>query len=81
MSHQLEIVKSYLKNQPNIPTEKLKLRCFDDDLDLKKSESAENLESTIIIKGSIEPTHGSICSDVSKFQSMDVLKLLGTKAD
>ena len=27
------------------------------------------------IKGSIEPTHGSTCSDVRKLQSMDVLKL------
>ena len=27
------------------------------------------------IKGSIEPTHGSACSDVRKLQSMDVLKL------
>ena len=28
-----------------------------------------------LIKGSIEPTHGSACSDVRKLQSMDVLKL------
>ena len=27
------------------------------------------------IKGPIEPTHGSTCSDVRKLQSMDVLKL------
>ena len=33
------------------------------------------------IKGSIEPTHGSVCTDVRKLQSMDVLKLLSTKAD
>ena len=33
-----------------------------------------------IIKGSIEPTHGSVCSDVRKLQSMDVLKLQSTKA-
>ena len=33
------------------------------------------------IKGSIEPTHGSVCSDVRKLQSMDVLKLQSTKAD
>ena len=29
----------------------------------------------------IEPTHGSVCSDVRKLQSMDVLKLQSTKAD
>ena len=29
----------------------------------------------------MEPTHGSICSDVRKLQSMDVLKLQSTKAD
>ena len=34
-----------------------------------------------MIKGSIEPTHGSVCSDVRKLQSMDVLKLQSTKAD
>ena len=34
-----------------------------------------------IIKGSIEPTHGSVCSDVRKLQSMDVLKLQSAKAD
>ena len=34
-----------------------------------------------MIKGSIEPTHGSVCSDVKKLQSMDVLKLQSTKAD
>ena len=34
-----------------------------------------------IIKGSIEPTHGSVCSDVRKLQSMDVLKLQSTKAN
>ena len=33
------------------------------------------------IKGSIEPTHGSVCSDVRKLQSMDVLTLQSTKAD
>ena len=33
------------------------------------------------IKGSIEPTHRSICSDVRTLQSMDVLKLQSTKAD
>ena len=33
------------------------------------------------IKGSIEPTHGSVCSDVRKLQSMDVLKLQSAKAD
>ena len=33
------------------------------------------------IKGSIEPTHGSVCSDVRKLQSIDVLKLQSTKAD
>ena len=33
------------------------------------------------IKGSIEPTHGSVCSDVRKLQSMDVLELQSTKAD
>ena len=31
--------------------------------------------SLVEIKGSIEPTHGSACSDVRKLQSMDVLKL------
>ena len=34
-----------------------------------------------LIKGSIEPTHGSVCSDVRKLRSMDVLKLQSTKAD
>ena len=34
-----------------------------------------------IIKGYKEPTHGSVCSDVRKLQSMDVLKLQSTKAD
>ena len=34
-----------------------------------------------IIKGSIEPTRGSVCSDVRKLQSMDVLKLQGNKED
>ena len=33
------------------------------------------------IKGSIEPTHGSFCSDVRKLQSMGVLKLQITKVD
>ena len=33
------------------------------------------------IKGSIEPTHRSVCSDVRKLLSMDVLKLQSTKAD
>ena len=33
------------------------------------------------IKGSIEPTHGSVCSGVRKLQCMNVLKLLSTKAD
>ena len=33
------------------------------------------------IKGSIEPTHRSVCSDVRKLQSMDVLTLQTTKAD
>ena len=33
------------------------------------------------IKGSIEPTHGYVCSDVRKLQSMDVLKSQSTKAD
>ena len=33
------------------------------------------------IKGSIDPTDGSICSDVRNLQSMDVLKLQSTKAD
>ena len=34
-----------------------------------------------IIKGSIEPTRGSVWSDVRKLQSMDVLKLQSIKAD
>ena len=34
-----------------------------------------------LIKGSIEPTHGFVCSDVRKLQSMDVLKLQSAKAD
>ena len=34
-----------------------------------------------IIKGYIQPTHESVCSDVRKLQSMDVLKLQSTKAD
>ena len=29
----------------------------------------------------MEPTHGSVCSDLRKLQSMDVLKLQSTKAD
>ena len=33
------------------------------------------------IKGSIEPTHGSVYSDVRKLQSMDVLEFQNTKAD
>ena len=33
------------------------------------------------MKVSIESTHGSVCSDVRKLQSMDVLKLQSTKAD
>ena len=33
------------------------------------------------IKGSIKLAHGSICSDVRKLQSMDVLKLQSAKAD
>ena len=33
------------------------------------------------IKGSIEPAHGSVCSDVRKLQSMDVLKLQSAKVD
>ena len=33
------------------------------------------------IKGFIEPTHGSVCNDVRKLQSTDVLKLHSTKAD
>ena len=33
------------------------------------------------IKGSIEPTYGSVCSDVRKLLSMDVLKLQSAKAD
>ena len=37
---------------------------------------AKTLKSRI--KGSIEPTHGSVCSGVRKFQSMNVLKLLST---
>ena len=32
-------------------------------------------DARLKIKGSIEPTHGSACSDVRKLQSMDVLKL------
>ena len=38
---------------------------------------------SVKIKGSIEPTHGSICSGVRKLQSMNVLKLPSTnlKAD
>ena len=35
----------------------------------------------VLIKGSIELTHGSLWSDVRKLQSMDVLKLQSTKAD
>ena len=34
-----------------------------------------------VIKDSIELTHGSLCSDVRKLQSMDVLKLQSTEAD
>ena len=32
-------------------------------------------------KGSMELTHGSVCSDARKLQSMDVLKLQSTKVD
>ena len=35
----------------------------------------------MLIKSSIEPTHRSVCSDVRKLQSMDVLKLQSTEAD
>ena len=35
----------------------------------------------LLIKGSIEPTHGSVYSDVRKLQSMDVLKLQSAEAD
>ena len=38
--------ESYLKNQPNILTEKLKSRFLTMSLDLRKIRSAENLEST-----------------------------------
>ena len=34
----------------------------------------------MLIKGSIELTHGSVCSDVRKLESMDVLKLQSTEA-
>ena len=40
-----------------------------------------NCRKQLRIKGSIEPTHGSVCSDVRKLQSMDVLELRSTKAD
>ena len=36
---------------------------------------------TSVIKGSIQPPHGSVCSDVRKLQSIDVLKLQSAKAD
>ena len=39
------------------------------------------LVNAVEIKGSIEPTHGSVCGDVRKLQSMDVLELRSTKAD
>ena len=39
------------------------------------------MSSDRIIRGSIEPTHGSVCSDVRKLPSMDVPKLQSTKAD
>ena len=35
----------------------------------------------IEIKGSIEPSHGSVSSDVRKLHSMDVLELQSTKED
>ena len=38
-------------------------------------------QSLYPIKGSIEPTHGSVCSGVRKLQSMNVLKWLSTKAE
>ena len=40
----------------------------------------KNLERQAI-KGSREPTHGSVCSVARKLQSMDVLKLQSAKAD
>ena len=33
------------------------------------------------IKGSIEPTHGSVCSGVRKLHSLNVLKWLSTKVE
>ena len=36
---------------------------------------------SILIKGSIEPTHGSVGSGVKKLQSMNVLKWLSTEAE
>ena len=39
------------------------------------------VDVNLSIKGSIETTHGSVCSDVRKLQSTDVLKLQSTKAD
>ena len=46
-----------------------------------KSRFAAPRKKITVIKGSIEPVHGSICSDVRKLQSMDALKLQSTRAD
>ena len=40
-----------------------------------------SMEGNYLIKGFIKPTHGSVCSDVRKLQSMDVLKLQSAEAD
>ena len=48
---------------------------------LTQSQYDPQTEVRLLIKSSIEPTHGSVCSDVRKLQSMDVLKLQSTKAD
>ena len=47
----------------------------------RKGFALKGIWQHIIIKGSTEPTHGSVYSDVRKLQSMDVLELQSTKAD
>ena len=47
-----------------------------------KSEVVENFELKNKTNQRFHrPTHGSVCSDVRKLQSMDVLRLQSTKAD
>ena len=63
---------------------------FDSNLILTHPTSKSNLinlcynlspQRIMVIKGSIKPTHGSVCSGAKKLQSMNVLKWLSTKAE